>query len=141
MRRAESSENLTEQDLVHVYECFCDLSRLRILNLLMASPLCVCHLEQIIGPPQAKISRHLAYLKSHRMVTTQRYQNWSIYRIEARHSDLMQMQLKCLQDCTNELKVFKSDLALLKGMKADVGWIAKFVDGKPFKVPAKGGCS
>jgi ArsR family transcriptional regulator len=140
MRRPDSPDTTNEQDLIHVYECFCDLNRLRILNLLMASPLCVCHLEKIIGGPQARISRHLAYLRNHQMVITQRYQTWSIYRIAPKHSDLMQLQLKCLQDCTNELQVFKTDLRQLKDMKMGVGWISKFVQGKPFRTPAKGEC-
>lgn len=141
MRQPNTQERLNELDLVHVYECFCDLNRLRILHLLMASPLCVCHLERIIGGPQARVSRHLAYLKNHGMVITQRYQNWSIYRISPTHSDVMNLQLKCLQDCTTEMQVFKEDVTLLKGMKKEVDWISKLVQGKPFRPPAKSECS
>jgi len=32
--------------LIKIYKCFCDETRLRILNLLLRSPLCVCHLEK-----------------------------------------------------------------------------------------------
>ena len=48
-------------DLVQIYQCFCDLTRLRILHLLTKSPLCVCHFQDILREPQVKISKHLAY--------------------------------------------------------------------------------
>lgn len=140
MRSKDTQPIKTEQQLVHVYECLCDLSRLRILNLLMTTPLCVCHLEQIIGPPQARISRHLAYLRKHGMVTTQRYQNWSIYQVSPEHSPMMKLQLKCLQDCTTELGVFREDRIQLKAMKPEVDWISKFVLRKPFRAPTQGCC-
>src|SRR4051812_13457225 len=68
-------------NLVSVYRCFCDQTRLRILHLLANSPLCVCHFQEILGEPQVKISKHLAYLRNHRMVSTEREQNWIIYSL------------------------------------------------------------
>ncbi|MBN8710148.1 MAG: hypothetical protein BGO12_08030 [Verrucomicrobia bacterium 61-8] len=137
MERAESLKH-TEQDLVQVYECLCDVTRLRILNLLIHSPLCVCHIEAIIGGPQARISRHLAYLKGHQMVATKRYQNWSIYQILSLHSPVLKLQLQCLQDCTREMPVFREDEKKLRELGKDIEWIGKFMGGKPFVAPAKG---
>jgi DNA-binding transcriptional ArsR family regulator len=48
-------------DLIQIYQCFCDRTRLRILHLLTKSSLCVCHFQDILGEPQVKISKHLAY--------------------------------------------------------------------------------
>ena len=48
---------------VQIYECLCDPTRLRILHLLTRSALCVCHFQEILGQPQVKISKHLAYLR------------------------------------------------------------------------------
>ncbi|PYK63832.1 MAG: ArsR family transcriptional regulator, partial [Verrucomicrobia bacterium] len=47
-------------DLIQIYQCFCDRTRLRILHLLRRSPLCVCHFQDILDEPQVKISKHLA---------------------------------------------------------------------------------
>jgi len=61
-------------DLVGIYQCFCDHTRLRILHLLTRSPLCVCHFQEILDEPQVKTSKHLAYLRSRGMVAATRNQ-------------------------------------------------------------------
>jgi ArsR family transcriptional regulator len=55
-------------DLVQIYECLCDQTRLRILHLLSQTPLCVCHFQEILEEPQVKISKHLAYLRNRGLV-------------------------------------------------------------------------
>ena len=59
-------------DLIQIYQCFCDRTRLRILNLLAQGPLCVCHFQEILGEPQVKISKHLGYLKEREIVVAER---------------------------------------------------------------------
>jgi hypothetical protein len=66
------------------------------------------------------------------MVTTQRYQNWSIYQIAPKHSVLMKLQLKCLRDCVSEMRTFRRDRRQLKAIKTDIDWISKFVLVEPF---------
>src|SRR6266513_1672623 len=51
--------NIT-MDLIRIYQCFCDRTRLRILHLLTRSPLSVSLLQNILAEPQVKISKHLA---------------------------------------------------------------------------------
>lgn len=100
-------------ELVRIYQCFCDRTRLRILHLLTKSPLCVCHFQEILGEPQVKISKHLAYLRSRGMVTTKREQNWIIYSLPKRRADELERNLKCLQDCVQTEPVFKRDVKKL----------------------------
>jgi ArsR family transcriptional regulator len=100
-------------DLIEIYQCFCDRTRLRILHLLTRSPLCVCHFQDILGEPQVKISKHLAYLRSRGMVNTKREQNWVIYSLPERRPDELERNLKCLQDCVQTDAVFKRDMAKL----------------------------
>jgi ArsR family transcriptional regulator len=100
-------------DLVQIYQCFCDRTRLRILHLLTKSPLCVCHFQEILGEPQVKISKHLAYLRSRGMVTTEREQNWIIYSLPKTQAEELERNLKCLQDCVQTEPVFKRDLEKL----------------------------
>src|SRR2546423_5981285 len=73
-------------DLIQIYQCFCDKTRLRILHLLAKSPLCVCHFQEILDEPQVKVSKHLAYLRERGMVVTERDHNWMIYSLPARRS-------------------------------------------------------
>ena len=100
-------------DLVQIYQCFCDRTRLRILHLLVQSPLCVCHFQEILDEPQVKISKHLSYLKSHGMAAAVREGNWMIYSLPAKRDAELTRNLKCLQDCAPSDPVFARDLMKL----------------------------
>lgn len=104
---------LMVMDLIQIYQCFCDRTRLRILHLLTRSPLCVCHFQDILGEPQVKISKHLAYLRSRGMVSTEKEQNWVIYSLPERRANELEQNLKCLQDCVQTDAVFKRDVEKL----------------------------
>jgi ArsR family transcriptional regulator, arsenate/arsenite/antimonite-responsive transcriptional repressor len=58
--------------LYRVFRALADPTRLRILNLLMEAPFCVCELGQALQLPQPLISRHLAYLKNAGLVQDHR---------------------------------------------------------------------
>jgi ArsR family transcriptional regulator, arsenate/arsenite/antimonite-responsive transcriptional repressor len=100
------------RDLVQIYQCFGDRTRLRILHLLMYSPLCVCHFQEILNEPQVKISKHLAYLRKNGMAIATRDQNWMIYSLPSstKRSQELTTNLKCLQDCAQSDPVFQRDL-------------------------------
>lgn len=96
---------------LRVYNCLCDATRLRILNLLMEGPLCVCHLAVILEMEQPKVSRHLRSLKEAGAIETERCHNWTICRITGNPSPVLEANLKCLQDLRGEEPVFSEDLA------------------------------
>ncbi|MFM1850498.1 MAG: hypothetical protein RIS54_182 [Verrucomicrobiota bacterium] len=100
-------------ELVKIYECLCDRTRLRILQLLAARPLCVCHFQDLLGEPQVKISKHLAYLRKRGLVEAKREGNWMVYRLPEKPSPELARNLACLQDCAQEDKIFKQDRARL----------------------------
>src|SRR5262249_27002704 len=100
-------------DLIEIYQCFCDRTRLRILHLLAKSPLCVCHFQEILSEPQVKVSKHLAYLRTRGMVSAQREQNWIIYSLTQQRSNELERNLKCLQDCVQSDPVFRRDMEKL----------------------------
>ena len=105
-------------DLVEIYQCFCDPTRLRILRLLLEGPLCVCHFQEALDEPQVKISKHLAYLRSRGLVETQRKANWIIYSLPKKPSTELETNLRCLCDCVQTLPAFKKDLRRLSALKA-----------------------
>ena len=100
-------------NLVRIHECLCHRTRLRLVHLLLQGPLCVCHLQVVIGEPQAKVSRHLAYLRRHGMVTTDRKGKWVLYRLTEKRPPLLEANLACLQDCAGEEAIFGRDLRKL----------------------------
>jgi ArsR family transcriptional regulator len=105
-------------ELVQIYECFCDRTRLRILHLLMQTPLCVCHLQEVLQEPQVKISKHLAYLRQREMVTAEREQNWMVYSLLRKRAVELTKNLQCLQDCAQTDPVFKGDLRALRKLSS-----------------------
>ena len=101
-------------ELLKIYECLCDRTRLRLLNVLAQGPLCVCHFQEILREPQVKISKHLAYLRQRGLVEVERAGNWMIYELPAKPSGEIKANLACLQDCIHEHPIFRRDLARLK---------------------------
>jgi ArsR family transcriptional regulator len=73
-------------ELVPLFQALGDPTRLRILNLLAAGELCVCYFVEILGDPQPKVSRHLAYLRHAGVVDARRDGKWIHYRL-ARPAD------------------------------------------------------
>src|SRR3981189_3802216 len=63
------------------FQALGDKTRLRILNLIGGQEICVCYFVEILGGPQPKISRHLAYLRSAGIVAVRRQGKWMHYRI------------------------------------------------------------
>jgi ArsR family transcriptional regulator len=110
-------------DLIQIYQCFCDQTRLRILHLLSKGPLCVCHFQSLLGEIQVKISKHLSYLKDKGLVVAHRHQNWMIYCLPKKRSRELEKNLQCLQDCAQTDPVFKADLRKLKAVHDDIEWI------------------
>jgi len=100
---------LLTMSLVQIYQCLCDETRLRILHLLQGGELCVCHFQEILGEPQVKISKHLAYLRKNDLVESRKEANWVIYRLPAKPSRELAANLACLQDCVSENAVFQRD--------------------------------
>ena len=103
---------------MQIYECLCDPTRLRLLNLLQQGPLCVCHLQEILREPQVKISKHLAYLRARGMVVTAPEKNWIIYSLPKKPCAELSANLKCLQDCVQSDRDFKRDLKALARVRA-----------------------
>ena len=121
-------------NLIRIYECLCDETRLRILHLLTHTPLCVCHFQDVLREPQVKISKHLNYLKSRGLVESRQHQNWRIYKLPDRPGYELEKHLKCLQDCIGESKLFREDLKRLKAVTAEASTIvAQCCPSKPTK--------
>jgi len=107
--------------LLQIYQCLCDRTRLRILNLLQKGELCVCHFQEILGEPQVKVSKHLAYLRTHALVESRKEANWMIYRLPARPPRELAANLACLQDCVRENPVFRRDAGRRRKLETEFG--------------------
>lgn len=124
-------------ELVQIYECLCDLTRLRLLNVLGQGPVCVCHFQEVLGEPQVKISKHLAYLRERGLVVSERQGNWVIYALPEKPSRELKANLACLQDCARDNPVFKRDLVRLKKIEPACAWVRA---GEPENAPGQRRC-
>lgn len=79
-RRSPAKADQLNQ-LEDLFKALADGTRLRILRLLMAGELCVCNIHDALKIPQAKASRHLAYLRRVGLVTTRREGLWIYYTL------------------------------------------------------------
>ena len=101
-----------------IYKCFSDDTRLRILNLLSVSPLCVCHIQEVLHKSQVVISQHLAYLRERGLVTGQRYRNWMVYALPEVRPAALEVNLNCLREADEPaLRKDAQSLAKLMGSK------------------------
>jgi ArsR family transcriptional regulator len=64
-----------------LFRALADVTRLRILGLLLAGEVCVCDIHETLKIPQPKASRHLAYLRRTGLVETRRDGLWIHYRL------------------------------------------------------------
>lgn len=76
-----------------------DPVRLRILHLLSANDeICVCHLVEALKLPQPTVSRHLAYLRKHGVVTASKTGLWVHYALARADTSFQRAVMTCLQE-------------------------------------------
>lgn len=89
-------------DLSRFFQALGDTTRLRLLNLMGEQEVCVCYFVEILGSPQPKISRHLAYLRHAGIVSARREGKWMHYRIvmppHIGASQILRQTLNCLKE-------------------------------------------
>jgi ArsR family transcriptional regulator len=68
-------------DLDQVFGALADPTRRRILGLVAAGEVCVCHIHEALDVPQPTASRHLAHLRKAGLVETRRDGLWVHYRL------------------------------------------------------------
>lgn len=94
-----------------VFRAFSDRTRLRLLCLLHAhtGEICVCDLVTALGLPQAKVSRHLAYLRKAGLVTVRSDGPWRHYTLARPASDFHRKLIDCLACCFAEVPELRRD--------------------------------
>jgi ArsR family transcriptional regulator len=96
-----------------VFRAFSDRTRLRILHLLRGGELCVCHLVDVLGVPQPKASRHLAYLRKAGLVAARKQGLWAYYSLAPARNKFHQRLLDCLECCHHDVPELAQDAKLL----------------------------
>jgi len=96
-----------------LFKAFSDRTRLRILNLLRGGELCVCDLVRVIGAPQPKVSRHLAYLRRAGLVKSRKDGLWAYYKLSPATGAFHRKLIECLGCCFNDVPELARDAEAL----------------------------
>jgi ArsR family transcriptional regulator len=110
-----------------MFRAFSDRTRLRLLNLLRSGEVCVCDLVDVIGAPQPKISRHLAYLRKAGLVRARREGLWMHYRLAPTAGEFHKSLLNCLSCCFRSVPELSRDAKRLRRAGKCVGAAAREV--------------
>lgn len=79
---------MTQINPTLLYKCLADETRLKCLMLIChQTELCVCELIAALNLSQPKISRHLAQLRQHGLVSGKRQGQWVFYSINSQLND------------------------------------------------------
>lgn len=95
------------------FKALADPTRLRIVNLLLRSPLCVCEMARMLKLPQPLLSRHLAYLRNSGLVEGLRQGLRINYELNQRHPLIPQIRPFLVEAFRGEAAA-QMDLATLK---------------------------
>ncbi|MBI4400664.1 MAG: metalloregulator ArsR/SmtB family transcription factor [Nitrospirae bacterium] len=102
-----------------LFKAFSDETRLRILHLLTrAGELCVCDIMEILGLPQSKVSRHLAYLRGAGIVHDRKRGLWRRYSLAKPEGGFHKSLIGCLGGCFAEVDILRRDGEKLARFKA-----------------------
>lgn len=97
-----------------MFRAFSNRTRLRILHLLRHEEVCVCDLQRALSVPQAKVSRHLAYLRRAGLVRARKQGLWSYYTLAPARDAVHRKLLECLTSCFTHVPDLARDDARLK---------------------------
>lgn len=72
---------VSKMELMQILKALSDETRIRILNLLMESELCVGEIEYLLNINQSNTSRHLSTLKNASLIIYKKNVHWIFYSI------------------------------------------------------------
>ena len=121
---------MATRSLVQFFRALSEEPRLRAVMLLLHGELCVCDLMVILGEPQSKISRHLAYLKHTGIVSSRRVGLWMYYSLQEPMEETYRVQLRLLKEKFSSRPPFQSDAEKMLALKAQGTCKARTV-GRP----------
>lgn len=92
-----------------LFQALGDVTRLRILGLLLTGEVCVCDLYESLKISQPKASRHLAYLRRAGLVATRREGLWVHYRLAETRDPVQQALQQAVTHALTHLDAVQRD--------------------------------
>ncbi len=101
-------------DSVRIFKALGHETRLRIMTLLAARPLCVCQLEAALELSQVAVSRHLTVLRAAGLVESKRDGLWVHYRLAPAKTPLQDFLFDWLRSRLRSDKSLRKDVARMR---------------------------
>ena len=76
-------------DAVTFSKALADVTRWRILNLVMEEALCVCELADIMGMPQSSVSSHVQVIRKAGLLESEKCEKWTYFRVRPGYRKLL----------------------------------------------------
>lgn len=97
--------------LVEIFKSLGEKNRIRIINILLETKICVCELQDVLGLTQVTVSKHLAKLRDANIVRTDKEAQRVFYSLteEIASND----ELKSVIFSYRDGEVFKNDIQKL----------------------------
>ncbi len=70
-----------------VFKALSDANRLRILNMIVEKPLCVCEITDILELATSTVSKHLSILRDSGLIVDEKDGKWVNYRLNSSIDD------------------------------------------------------
>lgn len=109
------------EQLAQFFKALSDETRLRIVLLLTHGELCVCDIMAVLGQPQSKVSRHLAYLKHSGLTQSRRVGVWMHYWLDESSRTIQRSLIHHLKEKLSRLPPFRTDMEKLLELKRKGG--------------------
>ena len=113
-----AKESDTLMALEQTFQALGDQTRLRILALLTAGEVCVCHIHESLELPQPKVSRHLAYLRRARLVEARRDGPWVHYRMASLPDPVLRTVHQAVTHALGHVAMIRTDAESLTKRQA-----------------------
>ena len=104
-------------DLMQILKALSEETRVRILNLLTVSELCVGEIEYLLNINQSNASRHLTALKNASLITYEKKAQWIYYRINIDALEQYSFVKNLLENQLKAMDLYNKDKERLKQYK------------------------
>jgi ArsR family transcriptional regulator len=101
-------------DMEQLFRALADVTRLRILGLLLTGEVCVCHIHESLRIPQPKASRHLAYLRRAGLVDTRKDGLWVHYRLAVSSDPILRIIQQAVANALRHVDAVQKDAGRLE---------------------------
>lgn len=102
------------KELEQTFKALADVTRLRILNLLLHGELCVCDIQFVLDSSQPNVSRHLTYLRNTGLVQDRREGPRIYYSLIQDTTGIQKDLFPFLSRLFRQPKILKDDLRKLR---------------------------